>query len=322
MACTVEKYTSFSTLNVGCDLRAPLATCDLRAPPAACLSAWGARTQNLQDAESFHVIALNADDVTLNGYIDGYHASGTPPLSVTATAAAAITQLRLGMVDQGDESNSGFGSVDVAEMMVYDTALTNQEMDRIGNYLSTKFNLKSRGCLQIVRLWRWSTVGCDTSVGPYCAQAAALASGTCGAEDATIKIVVGESYLGLSDTKAAPQVGPAKGGNILKIKGYHLFPSDINVDGASGILGGLTAAATTFTDAIKTEAYLAVGRPATTFTDAIKAEAYLAVSVGHVPYDCRVPSGQVNCDAIDRTENFATSCRIAVMPTGQGGDRG
>ena len=26
---------------------------------------------------------------------------------------------------------------------VYDTALTEQEMDRIGNYLSTKFNLKS-----------------------------------------------------------------------------------------------------------------------------------------------------------------------------------
>ena len=84
----------------------------------------------------------------------------------------------------------------------------------------------------------WSTVGCDTSVGPYCAQGAALASGTCAAADAAIKVDIGESYLGLSEQGAAPQFGPAKGGNMLTLRGFFVLPSDVNVDGASGILGG------------------------------------------------------------------------------------
>jgi hypothetical protein len=36
--------------------------------------------------------------------VDGFHASATPPLAVSAVAAPAIAQLRLGLVDQGDEA--------------------------------------------------------------------------------------------------------------------------------------------------------------------------------------------------------------------------
>jgi len=49
-------------------------------------------------------------------------------------------------------------------------------------------------------------------------------------------------------------------------------------------------------------------------TDAATAEKWLAVSLGAVPYDCRQPSGHVSCEDIDRSETFATGCRIAVLP--------
>jgi hypothetical protein len=91
------------------------------------LATWGpAGAQNYQGADAWHVVSLRVDGTQVSGYIDGYTASGTPPLYVTGETPAAIEQMRIGMVDVANSAGAGFGNVDVAEIMVYDKALTMQ----------------------------------------------------------------------------------------------------------------------------------------------------------------------------------------------------
>jgi hypothetical protein len=76
------------------------------------------------------IITLRASGGSLEGFIDGFHSSSQPPLYVTGETAASIAQFRLGVVDTGDSSAPSYGSVDIAEILMYDDALTNQELDR------------------------------------------------------------------------------------------------------------------------------------------------------------------------------------------------
>ncbi len=62
----------------------------------------------------------------MSGFVDGHVASGTPHLYVTGETPAAIEQMRVGLVDVANSAAAGFGNVDVAEIMVYDKALTIQ----------------------------------------------------------------------------------------------------------------------------------------------------------------------------------------------------
>lgn len=82
------------------------------------------------------IITLRADSGTLEGFIDGFHSSSQPPLSVTGETAASVAQFRLGVVMGGDSSSPSYGSVDIAEVLIYDTALTVQEMDRKSQVIS------------------------------------------------------------------------------------------------------------------------------------------------------------------------------------------
>ena len=120
------------------------AGCNSTSPPLACTSLWGpSYSRNLQDADDWHILTLSVYGGKLFGYIDGNHASLQPPLLVTGDTSAPISQMRLGLMDGGNSAAHGFASMDLAEMMIYDSRLTVQEMDRIGNYLAVKFNLRS-----------------------------------------------------------------------------------------------------------------------------------------------------------------------------------
>ena len=117
--CDTSKYTTFGTYSARYGATAVtddnsctslcVGTCSLSSVPAACQALWGpANNQNFQDSDQWHVIVLQVDGTVLKGYIDGYHASSTPPIYVSAGAAATIAQLRLGLVDQADQANSVF----------------------------------------------------------------------------------------------------------------------------------------------------------------------------------------------------------------------
>ena len=120
------------------------AGCDPANPPQACKSLWGpSYSQSLQEADNWHVLTLSAYQGTFSGYIDGSHASTQPPMKVANEISAAISLMRIGLMDNGTSSAAGFASMELAEMMVYDSHLTVQEMDRIGNYLANKFGLRT-----------------------------------------------------------------------------------------------------------------------------------------------------------------------------------
>lgn len=294
--------------------------CDISSPPSACLSLLGPTgVQFLQDPEQWRIITLRADSGTLEGFIDGFHSSSQPPLSVTGETAASVAQFRLGVVMGGDSSSPSYGSVDIAEVLIYDTALTVQEMDRIGNYLANKFDLryfrlnadvgsatrsvaisKSCGCPTA----SWHVPTCNTSVGPYCLAGESLASGTCTATgaDQNFKVITGNSFEGLPGGTGAK--GPAEGGNKFKIQGYFLLPTDVNVNGDPGIFGASTSGNV-----------IQIGTDSVTDLDTATTSKYLAVSVGRVPLDCRSPRSEVPCLPSDFSEVFATDCRIRTTPT-------
>ena len=244
--CGASQYTAFGALSAqfgesfvaddnSCSSSCA-AGCSLASPLSACKTLWGpASSQNFQDPDEWRIIALQADGTFLKGYLDGYHASSVPPISVTAAAAATIAQLRLGVVDQADETNSGFGNVDIAEIMIYDAALTQQEMDRIGNYLSLKFGLSAfRVNADVGSVTRTAAVSkncgcsggppwisCDTTKGPYCGVGVPLASGSCQSLDQSLQVITGNSYLDLNS--GANAKSPASGGNYISIKGQVTF---------------------------------------------------------------------------------------------------
>ena len=152
-ACNSGKYTTFGTFSAlfgstptaddnSCNSVCS-AGCDVDSPPAGCLSTWGPTNyQVYHGADAWHTITIRVSGGTMNTYIDGHVASSTAPLTVTGETAAAIEQLRIGLKDAANSASAGFGSIDVAEILVYDQALTLQEMDRLGNYLSVKFALR------------------------------------------------------------------------------------------------------------------------------------------------------------------------------------
>jgi hypothetical protein len=136
----------------------------------SCVKKFGS-ARKLQDPDTdFHIVTIRAsvsattDKLDAKIYIDGLHdgceradtCTITAPAEFTAVAPQALQSLRIGMMTTapaaGTSSTAGgarlagalksaFANVDIAEMLVYSKALSVEEMDRVGNYLSVKFNL-------------------------------------------------------------------------------------------------------------------------------------------------------------------------------------
>jgi len=88
-----------------------------------------------------HTHTHTAMHLSIYTYI--YIAMHPPPLHVTA-AAPDIVRLRLGAATIGEGGGAEtYGNVDLAEFLLYDDALSPQEMDRIGFYLAVKFGISS-----------------------------------------------------------------------------------------------------------------------------------------------------------------------------------
>eukprot|EP00960_Hanusia_phi_P047737 758559-Hanusia_phi.AAC.2 len=121
--------------------------------PNTCVKNWGSQ-RVLQDPDrSWRIVTIRVQGSLANVYIDGLHdgcsnadgCSLQPPVSIQNTPSALST-LRLGTIGINSADGiikSSFANVDIAEILIYDKALTAQEMDRVGYYLSVKFGLNS-----------------------------------------------------------------------------------------------------------------------------------------------------------------------------------
>jgi hypothetical protein len=135
--------------------------CSLDSVPSACAAKWGPTgRQKLQDPDkNFHIITIQAKKVItgfvkLSVFVDGNHMSPRPPCYLTNANASnaysasdpgivvpSLEKMRLGGMSFGDASHPLFMNGDVAELMIYNAALTVPELDRVANYLSRKFAL-------------------------------------------------------------------------------------------------------------------------------------------------------------------------------------
>jgi len=301
--CEQGRITSFSTLNLEygekLDDNSCAAVCSAQGGcsfssiPTACLDLWGpSGARSYQSSNNWHIVSLRVNGSLAEGFIDGFVASPTPPLSVVNATPPAIQQLRLGVLDQANRASAGFGTIDLAELLIYNESLSLQEMDRVGNYLSGKYGLtqyrvnrdagsvyrtaavsKQCGC----EVPQYLSFLCNTSVGPYCPLNAQLKTGTCASTDSNIKIITAYKSLPIP---VGPAKGQTSGGNVITIQGYYMLPSDVDRQGPSGILG---AANLSNIDSTPTD------------QDTVINSQYLAVSVRQSP---------------SSPETFATACSI------------
>jgi len=197
--CFQGKYGKLSTLNAGYGTTPAAAAlsgdqldenhcaaecasgCDLNNIPAACKARWGpSGSQNLQDPDkSFRIVAVRAtptpadtSKVKLSVFIDGFHASSQPPMYITGSAgggetAPSVAHMLLGVKSMNNGTLAQYLRGDIAEMLVYDAALTNAELDRLGNYVSSKYALPY---MRLDKDWKSASrtvpLSCSSCIGP------------------------------------------------------------------------------------------------------------------------------------------------------------
>jgi len=168
----IEGFTSFSALNMvfgvqpkysyndcstvcgrqGCALTSLEmltrrdCSCPISTPHPACLDTLGPPGfQHLQNPDNeWRLISVRTRDKKVEGFLDGYHASPKSPfLYENEDYFELVDQLRIGVLDEPESASRNFLNGEIAEILIYNKALTTQEMDRIANYLTTKFALKN-----------------------------------------------------------------------------------------------------------------------------------------------------------------------------------
>mmetsp|Transcript_57387 Transcript_57387/g.134769 ORF Transcript_57387/g.134769 Transcript_57387/m.134769 type:complete len:1427 (-) Transcript_57387:352-4632(-) len=238
--CNQGTYRQFSTVSAyyggvqdednGCATECEAAGgCD---PTAAdfganntCVKKWGSR-RRLQDPDKgWKVITVKASGANMQVFVDGVHGGCenadactiVPPVDITGATPVTLSSFRLGLMAAEGSADADFASMDMAEVMVYDKALSVQEMDRIGNYLATKYHVSE---FQVDRAIRSPTrsaavtkaAGCDRIL--FSTHSAKVCDGFNGANCAS-----GVSHVTLSSTLADEDTVDYYKGMRLSIKG-------------------------------------------------------------------------------------------------------
>ena len=119
-------------------------SCPVSSPNAACLQSLGPPgAQHLQNPDNeWRLVTVRARRHRIEGFIDGFHASPQPPLLIEGEDSfELVDQFRIGLLDEPGSARSNFLNGELAELLIYNKALTVQEMDRLANYLKVKYKL-------------------------------------------------------------------------------------------------------------------------------------------------------------------------------------
>lgn len=112
----------------------------------SCSAEWGepAEWREWPESDEWTLVAIRANGSKLQGWVNGRHWMDPAPIEINGTDPwPSVTEMRIGLFDRGGSSSAGFLDGDIAEIMVYDRALTPQELDRLANYFLKKFDLKN-----------------------------------------------------------------------------------------------------------------------------------------------------------------------------------
>lgn len=238
-------------------------SCSISNPNVACLESWGPPgAQNLQDPDAeWRLISIRGRDKLLEGFIDGYHASPKPPLVFkNEEIFESVEQFRLGLLDEPGAARNNFLNGDIAEMLIYNKALTNQEMDRITNYLKNKFRLHNvrldddvASPLRSVAISKPPGCGHAMSRSKECNDT--TANFTPYSTDGLIEVHMGEPYDMRSGSGYCPNPSPQpKDREVFTITGWYILPTDLDTNGRPQVV----PSDVTFLDVDLNEQYLKV----------------------------------------------------------------
>ena len=261
-------FTSFSALNMvhGADAKQVFTDCSqhcgrqacsltgeqlLKNPDCAChpyhihegcaesLGPEGARHLQDPDAE-WRLISIRSRDrgalgAFVEGFIDGFHASPQPPFVFRNTRFEQMEQMRIGLMDQAGSAQMNFLNGDIAELLIYNKALTTPEMDRIANYLKNKYNLNGvrltddiLSPMRSVSVSKAPGCGGNTALSSVCTNTTKLH--TPYSKDAPLEVHHGEPF----DVNRGYCPNPTPGQKDLEvftISGWWLLPTDLDLTG-------------------------------------------------------------------------------------------
>ena len=213
-------------------------SCAAEQPHAACVESWGPDgARHAQDPDvAWRLVSIRVRDQRVEGFIDGFHASPKPPLLFENEDAFELTkQFRIGLLDEPGSARSGFLNGDIAEMLIYNKALTNQEMDRIANYLTVKFKLSSvrldddvASPSRSVTLNKMPGCGGNMALRSVCNEH--NKNNTPYSTEGRIEIYMGEPFE--VNRGYCPNPAPDKRHDeIFSMAGWYLLPTDLDTSG-------------------------------------------------------------------------------------------
>ena len=316
--CAGGKYASFASFDLvygdgpaatdsGCADVCRYSGCERYGENPGCDFTWSddpSARQRQEPDGAWRLVSVRARSGLVEGFVDGLH-SRPPPLRLEGvTGFEGADALRVGAFDDSTNHPPAGGHLDgeVAELMLYDRALTALEMDRIAHYLRAKFDLGGSVRISADVAMPSRTLAIAKAPGcsaPPTACDADAARRMPYARDAPIRVHAGEPAAGavqgsegVCPTQETERLEgalrerapPPQREEVVTIAGWWLFPGDVSTSWDARVMpAGVTA------------------------LDILMAERHLKVTLG--PFDQRDTFGGAESSA-------EAACKIWQLPRG------
>ncbi|EKX38196.1 hypothetical protein GUITHDRAFT_115740 [Guillardia theta CCMP2712] len=143
--CFQGKYASLSTLNALYGQSTEILTGSEAAMKNLCVLNSKQLLSEVNHVNRILTVRVTNSNsqATLEVFIDGLHASTQPPIQISQVTPPTIVQFMLGVKAFNNDTNLQYMSGDIAEVLVYNTSLTNLEADRIVSNSMTELTMET-----------------------------------------------------------------------------------------------------------------------------------------------------------------------------------